>query len=400
VNQKTVIPVGPFHPLQEEPEFFELEVEGEKVINITVNIGYNHRGIEKIAESKTFDQMVFLVERICGICSTSHPIANCNAVEDLAGIEIPERAKYIRSIVGELERLHSHLLWVGLAGHFIGYNTLWMWAWKYREPVLDLFEAVTGNRNHYAMMRPGGVRQDIEEGAIPALLKGLDEAERKIEMVTKAALDDPVLAARLKGVGILPKEEAINYCALGPTARASGVDIDVRKDEPYAAYGLVDWKIITQEDGDVFAKAVVRLLECFESIKIIRQCIQKLKTVKGDIAVQVKEIPPGEGIGHHEAPRGETFHYVRSDGSNMPVRLKVRAPTYANLPTCKVTVPGESVADATIILAAIDPCYCCTERLVKVIDRERGRKWNWEDLLRLSRKKTERIKKRIGISHV
>ncbi len=139
MNQRTIIPVGPFHPLQEEPEFFELEVEGEKVINITVNIGYNHRGIEKIAESKTFDQMVFLVERICGICSTSHPIANCNAVEDLAGIEIPERAKYIRSIVGELERLHSHLLWVGLAGHFIGYNTLWMWAWKYREPILDIF---------------------------------------------------------------------------------------------------------------------------------------------------------------------------------------------------------------------------------------------------------------------
>jgi len=399
MSQKTIIPVGPYHPLQEEPEFFELEVKGEKVTDITVHLGYNHRGIEKIAESKTFDQIVFLVERICGICSTSHPIANCNAQEDLAGIEIPERAKYIRSIVGELERLHSHLLWVGLAGHFIGYNTLWMWAWKYREPILDLFEAVTGNRNHYAMMKPGGVRQDIEEDAIPALLKELDEAERKIEMVTKAALDDPVLAARLKGVGVLPRQEAINYCALGPTARASGVDIDVRKDEPYAAYDLVDWKIITQEDGDVFAKAVVRLLESFESIKIIRQCLQKLKTAKGDIAVQIKEYPPGEGIGHHEAPRGETFHYIRSDGSNMPVRLKVRAPTYVNLPTCKVTVPGESVADATIILAAIDPCYCCTERLVKVIDTESGRKWNWEDLLRLSRKKTERIKKEMGISH-
>ncbi|UCG94762.1 MAG: nickel-dependent hydrogenase large subunit [Candidatus Aerophobus sp.] len=399
MSQKTVIPVGPYHPLQEEPEFFELEVEGEKVTDINVNIGYNHRGIEKIAESKTFDQMVFLVERICGICSTSHPIANCNAVEDLAGIEIPERAKYIRSIVGELERLHSHLLWVGLAGHFIGYNTLWMWAWKYREPVLDLFEAVTGNRNHYAMMRPGGVRQDIEEGAIPVLLKGLGEAERKIEMVTKAVLDDPVLAARLKGVGILPKEEAINYCALGPTARASGVDIDVRKDEPYAAYGLVDWKIITQEDGDVFAKAVVRLLECFESIKIIRQCLKKLKSANGDIAVQIKEYPPGEGIGHHEAPRGETFHYIRSDGSNMPVRLKVRAPSYSNLPTCKVTVPGESVADATLILASIDPCYCCTERMARVVDRKRRREWGWEELLRLSRKKTERIKKGMGISH-
>ena len=400
MNRKTIIPIGPYHPLQEEPEFFELEVEGEKVIDITVHIGYNHRGIEKIAESKTFDQMVFLVERICGICSTSHPIANCNAVEDLAGIEIPERAKYIRSIVGELERLHSHLLWVGLAGHFIGYNTLWMWAWKYREPILDLFEAITGNRNHYAMMRPGGVRQDIKDDALLPLLKGLDEAERKIEMVTKAVLDDPVLAARLKGVGVLPEEEAINYCAVGPTARASGVPIDVRKDEPYAAYGLVDWKIITQEDGDVFAKAVVRLLECFESIKIIRQCLEKLHTVKGEIAAKVKEIPPGEGIGHHEAPRGEVFHYVRSDGSNRPVRLKVRAPTYVNLPTCKATVPGESVADAALILASIDPCYCCTERIVTINKSTGKRELNGQDLLRLCRKKTEKIRKKMEKRYV
>jgi len=395
MKDKTVIPIGPFHPLQEEPEFFELVVEGEKVVDINVHLGYNHRGIEKIAESKTFDQMVFLVERICGICSTSHPIANCNAVEEIAGIEIPERAKYIRSIIGEMERLHSHLLWLGLAGHFIGYNTLWMWAWKYREPILELFEAVTGNRNHYAMMKPGGVLRDIKEEDIAPLLKGLNEAEKKIGMLTKAALDDPVLAARLKGVGVLSKEDAIAYCAVGPTARASGVDIDVRRDEPYAAYGLVDWQVITQEGGDVLAKTVVRLLECFESIKIIRQCLERLRKVKGEIAVKVKEIPPGEGIGHHEAPRGETFHYVRSDGSNTPVRLKVRAPTYVNLPTCKVTVPGESVADATLILASIDPCYCCTERVITINNKTGQRELRGEDLLRLCRKKTERIRRKL-----
>jgi NADH-quinone oxidoreductase subunit D len=395
MKDKTVIPIGPFHPLQEEPEFFELVVEGEKVVDINVHLGYNHRGIEKIAESKTFDQMVFLVERICGICSTSHPIANCNAVEEIAGIEIPERAKYIRSIIGEMERLHSHLLWLGLAGHFIGYNTLWMWAWKYREPILELFEAVTGNRNHYAMMRPGGVLRDIKEEHIAPLLKGLNEAEKKIGMLTKAALDDPVLAVRLKGVGVLSKEDAIAYCAVGPTARASGVDVDVRRDEPYAAYELVDWQVITQEGGDVLAKTVVRLLECFESIKIIRQCLERLREVKGEIAVKVKEIPPGEGIGHHEAPRGETFHYVRSDGSNTPVRLKVRAPTYVNLPTCKVTVPGESVADATLILASIDPCYCCTERIITINKKTGQRELSGEDLLRLCREKTERIRRKL-----
>ncbi len=395
MKNKTVIPIGPFHPLQEEPEFFELVVEGEKVVDINVHLGYNHRGIEKIAESKTFDQMVFLVERICGICSTSHPIANCNAVEEIAGIEIPERAKYIRSIIGEMERLHSHLLWLGLTGHFIGYNTLWMWAWKYREPILELFEAVTGNRNHYAMMKPGGVLRDIKEEDIAPLLKGLNEVEKKIGMLTKAALDDPVLAARLKGVGVLSKEDAIAYCAVGPTARASGVDIDVRRDEPYAAYGLVDWQVITQEGGDVLAKTVVRLLECFESIKIIGQFLERLRKVRGEIAVKVKEIPPGEGIGHHEAPRGETFHYVRSDGSNTPVRLKVRAPTYVNLPTCKVTVPGESVADATLILASIDPCYCCTERVITINNKTGQRELRGEDLLRLCRKKTERIRRKL-----
>jgi len=155
-NKKVVVPIGPYHPLLEEPEYFELYCEGERVVDVKWQPGYNHRAIEKLSESKHWDQVTFLVERICGICSTSHPIAYCNAVEDLLGIDIPERAKYIRSIVGELERIHSHLLWVGLAGHFLGYNTVFMWAWKYREPVLDMFEIITGNRNHYAMIRIGG----------------------------------------------------------------------------------------------------------------------------------------------------------------------------------------------------------------------------------------------------
>ncbi|MCD6083004.1 nickel-dependent hydrogenase large subunit [Candidatus Aerophobetes bacterium] len=394
-----IIPIGPYHPLQEEPEYFELHVEGEKVVDIDIHIGYNHRAIEQIAQRMTWDQVIFLVERICGICSTSHPIANCNAQEELAGVEIPERAKYIRSIVGELERIHSHLLWAGLAGHFLGYNTLWMWIWKYREPVLEIFEKITGNRNHYAMMKPGGVRRDIKEEDIPHLMEVLDEVERNLDMITKAALDDPVLAARLKGVGVLTKEDAIKYCAVGPTARASGVAIDVRRDDPYAAYDLVDWKVITREEGDVFAKTVVRLLECFESIKIIRQCLKKLKKVKGDIAVKIKKMPSGEGEGRHEAPRGETFHYVRSDGSNNPVRVKVRAPTYVNLPTCKATVPGESVADAAIILASIDPCYCCTDRMMRVVDKRSGKiELDGRELIRLSQEKTKRLQKELGLS--
>ena len=390
-NRRTIIPIGPYHPLQEEPEFFKLEVEGEKVVGLEINIGYNHRGIEQLCEQKSYDQVTFVVERICGICSTSHPFAYVNAVEDLAKIEVPERALYIRTVIGELERIHSHLLWLGLAGHFLGYNTVFMWAWKYREIVLDIMEQISGNRNHYAMMKPGGVRRDIDEEDIPMILKGLDELEEKIIMLKKAVMDDPVFHARLKGVGILTKEEAINYSAVGPTTRASGVAIDVRKNDPYAAYNKVEWDMIVTENGDVFDKVVVRLLEKLESIKIIRQCLQKMP--KGEIDAHIKEIPPGEGIGRHEAPRGEVFHYVRSDGTNSPVRHKVRAPSYMNVPTNQTTVVGEDIADAVIILAAVDPCYCCTERLYVYQDEKRI--MTAEDLIKLSQKKTENIREKL-----
>lgn len=389
-----VIPVGPYHPLMEEPEFFKLLVEGEEVVGLEINLGYNHRGIEKLAETKTYDQVIFLVERICGICSTSHPIASVNAIEDIAGVEVPERALYIRSIVGELERVHSHLLWLGLAGHFIGYNTVWMWAWKYREVVLDILERTTGNRQHYAMMKPGGVRRDIDNSEIPGIIKELESLVPVVDMFKGAVLDDPVIHARLKGVGVLTKQDVHDYGLLGPTARASGIAIDVRKDEPYAAYDRVKWNVITAESGDVFAKGVVRILELYESVSIIVQCLEALKKLKGaPIDANIKEIPPGEGIGHHEAPRGEVYHYVRSDGTNRPVRYKVRAPSYMNIFSNEKAVVGETISDATIILAAVDPCYCCTER-TSAVDVKKGKViYTGADLVKLSQEKTEKIRK-------
>lgn len=384
--EKTIIPIGPYHPLQEEPEFFLLTVEGEKVVDIDVHIGYNHRGIEKLSETKTFDQSTFLIERICGICSTSHPFAYTRAVEDIIPIEVPERAKYIRTIIAEGERIHSHLLWLGLAGHFLGYNTVYMWAWKLREEILDVMEILTGNRNNYAMFKPGGVRRDIKSEDIPVVIKKIDSIVSTLEMLKKAVIDDPVLHARTKGIGILSKEDAINYCALGPTARASGVARDLRKDSPYGAYDKVEWDMIVTHNGDVFDKVVVRVLETFESIKIIKNCLLNLPG--GEIDANIKDIPPGEGIGFIEAPRGECFHYVKSDGTNRPVRHKVRAPTFMNLPTYKATVIGEDISDATIILAAIDPCYCCTERMT-VCNTKRKKIYNGKDLIKLSREKTE-----------
>lgn len=391
-----IIPIGPYHPLQEEPEFFRLHVDGEIVKKLEIEIGYNHRGIEKLAESKSWDQVVFLVERICGICSTSHPAASICAMEDLGGIEAPERAQYIRTVICELERVHSHMLWLGLAGHFIGYNTVWMWVWKYREIVCDLLDKITGNRQSYAMFKCGGVRRDILDEDMPWIRQSLNKLKPALDLFKGAVMDDPVIHARTKGVGILTKQQAIDYCVVGPTARPSGVAIDVRKDNPYFAYDWVDWDIVVMEEGDVFAKTAVRILEMYESIKIIEQCLDKMKP--GVIDLHVKELPAGEGVGRAEAPRGEVFHYCLSDGSNFPMRYKVRAPSYTNIFSNEAACVGQTVADAALVLAAVDPCYCCTERSITVRnDRGEENILTGGDLIRLSHERTKQIRKELGV---
>lgn len=392
MSHKVVIPIGPYHPLQEEPELFRLYVEGEKVVDIDIVIGYMHRGIEELSEHKHFDQVPFLVERICGICSSSHPYACVLAVEDIMGGEakvVPERALYIRTIVDELQRIHSHLLWLGLAGHFIGYNTVWMWAWKYREPVLNMFEMFTGNRNHYGMSKIGGVRRDIRDEDVPILKKTLDEVAPAVDMFYGAVMDDPVIQMRLKKVGVLTKQQAIDWCVVGPTARASGINMDVRRDDPYGVYDRLHWNVIVEEGGDIFAKTKVRILELKESISMVRQCLENLP--QGPIDAEIKDIPPGEGIGRVEAPRGECFHYIRSDGTNRPIRHKIRAPSYVNVASNKVGAVGGTISDAAITLAAVDPCYCCTERLI-VLEKPSGRKMlNGWDLIKLSQEKTKTL---------
>jgi NADH-quinone oxidoreductase subunit D len=397
MSHKVIVPIGPYHPLQEEPEFFRLHVEGERVVDIDIIIGYNHRGVEKLSELKHFDQGVFLVERICGICSASHPYAYVLAVEDLLGGEaaiVPERALYIRTIIDELQRIHSHLLWLGLAGHFIGYNTVWMWVWKTREPVLDMFEMITGNRNNYAMFKVGGVRRDILDDDVPVLRKVLDELEVDLTRYLGVVRDDPVIHTRLKKVGTLTTQQAIDWCVVGPTARASGVDIDIRRDEPYGVADRLDWKVIVEKEGDVYAKTIVRILEMMESVRMIRQCLEKIP--QGLIDANVKDVPPGEGIGRVEAPRGECIHYVKSDGTNRPIRHKIRAPSFMNVASDKVAAVGGTISDATLCLAAVDPCYCCTERVI-VLDKATNKKVaNGWDLIRMSQEKTQKIRDAIA----
>ena len=396
--KKTTLPIGPFHPLLEEPEFFTFYLDGETVRKVDLRIGYNHRGHEKLATGLTWEQVPFLVERICGICSTSHPYAYVLAVEDLLGIEAPPRGKYIRSLVGELERIHSHLLWLGLAGHFIGYNTVWMWSWRYREEILDACEKLTGNRNHYAACKVGGSRRDVNEEAMDFTLGALDSNMKSTKMFLGAVSDDPVIHKRLKGVGVLTKEDAIAYSATGPTSRPSGVRWDIRETDPYDAYGEAleagAYDIIVLENGDVFDKAAARILETIESIKLCRWLIENMPD--GDYDAGVGNIPAGEGCGHHEAPRGEVFHYVRSDGSAKPIRHKVRAPTFVNLPTYKASCPGEQIADVALITASIDPCYCCTER-VGVVAGGRRSTLTQDDLVELSAEKTAEVEKKMGV---
>ncbi|KPK96422.1 hypothetical protein AMJ80_00105 [bacterium SM23_31] len=391
----TVIPIGPFHPLQDEPANFLLTVEGEKVVDIEANMGYIHKGHELLGQSKTYDQVVIQTERICGICSVTHTVCFCHAVENLLGIEIPKRTAYIRTILGELERCHSHLLWAGLAGHFIGYNTVFMWAWKYREPVLDILEALTGNRRTSSILKPGGVRRDLDEKHFPKLLEIMSTLRGQTKMLLEAVIDDPVIHSRTKNVGVLTYEDAVDWCVVGPTARASGVDTDVRRDEPYGAYDEVDWEVIVWKDGDVFAKVAVRLLEIIESTKIVEQCVKQFP--KGPILNTIKQIPVGEGIGRYEAPRGEDIHYVRSNGTNMPERWKVRAPSNVNVPSFHASCIGESISDVTITLASCDPCYSCTERMAVVVDPGSGKIiYTGNDLVRMGQEKTKAIARELG----
>lgn len=358
-----VVQIGPQHLALAEPERLKVHTEGEKVVGVEISVGYNHRGIEKLAERKTYEQVILLVERICGICSMSHPVAFVDAVENIADVDIPERAQYTRMIIAEMERIHSHLLWAGIAAELIGIETLFMYIWRDREFVLDQLEIITGNRNHYAWNTIGGCRKDITKEYIPGLLTAVDVVERRTENYIDSFLRNRTIKARLVGTGYLSPEDAKKMCTVGPTARASGYAVDVRKDDPLLAYDKVDFEEIVLDEGDNMARAKVRLLEVIESVKIIRQAANAIKELpEGDIKVDVPEIPPGESVGRYEAPRGEVFHYVKSNGTFYPERVKVRAPTYSNLQAVPIMIMGNTLADVPITLAAIDPCFCCTDR--------------------------------------
>ena len=382
---KILLPLGPQHPALEEPESFTLLLEGERVAAAAVALGYNHRGMEKAAESRTYIQNIYLLERICGICSHSHSTCYVQTVETLASVEVPKRAQYLRALVGELERIHSHLLWLGIAGHEIGFTSLFMYAWKDREIVMDVLEMLTGNRINYGMNTIGGVRRDLTPDQAEKIVEAVADLKERTKYYQQVVLAEPTVVQRLSKVGFLSKEDGLRLGAVGPVLRASGVKMDVRMDPGNSIYSELDFKVITDEHADVYGRTVVRVLELMESYEIIRQIIDRIPA--GPISVRVPaRIPAGEALSRYEAPRGEDLHYTRSNGTDRPDRVKVRAPTLANLAAITHMIEGGYLADVPIIIAAIDPCFSCTDRMIRVKNASTGedRMFDWDGLRRYS----------------
>jgi NADH-quinone oxidoreductase subunit D len=360
-GRQVKIIIGPQHPALLEPEKFSVTVDGETVTRVEPRIGYVHRGIEKTTESRTYLQDIYLVERVCGICNPAHAYGFVGAVEKILKPSVPERAKYLRIIAMELNRLHSHLLTLGHAGLEIGYETVFQYFWRDREPIMDLIELTSGNRVYGSLITIGGVRRDITNEQIPKIKSVLADLRGKLPFYRKIYLEEPTLRLRMKDVGTLSREDALKLSVVGPVARGSGVDMDVRKDQPYEAYKDIPFKEIVYTDGDVWARMNVRMDEVEESINIIEYAVDHLPAgpIKVDVA---RSIPAGEAVCSLEAPRGELFYYVRSNGTDMPERVKIRTPTFANIPSFLKTAIGESIADVPSNFVSLDPCFSCTDR--------------------------------------
>lgn len=370
------LPVGPQHPIHPEATLIKLKVEGEYVVDADIDASFVHRGIEKALEQKTYVQGLFLAERICGICNVAHTTCYAINVEELAGIEVPTRALWLRLIVEELGRISSHLLWLGLFAHGIGFESLFMLVFRDREVVLDSMEAITGGRVTAGYNIIGGVRRDIDAATAHKIESALAQLKTRALKYKKLLEEDPIVRARTTGVGYLGTSEARELLAVGPVARASGLAYDVRVDDPYLVHEEVPFNPAVYDTCDAWGRAMVRIEEILASIDMVICALNRAPS--GEIRARVPPIfkpPPGENVARVEAPRGELLHYVRSDGSEKPYRYKVRTPTLANITAAVAMLRSRGdrvvhIADVPVIFGSIDPCICCTARVL-VID-ERG----------------------------
>jgi NADH-quinone oxidoreductase subunit D len=364
---RCVIPIGPIYPALKEPVNIKVTLNKEQIADVDFRLGYAHRGIEALAQKRNIIQSLYLVERICGICSHSHATCYIQAIEEIGQIQPPARAIYIRTLMAELERIHSHMLWLGVTAYGIGFDTFFMYAMRIRENIMDIFEETTGNRVHHSLNTIGGVRADLNQNHIDKIKTFNAEVEKTAQYMLKI-LRGKTVANRLKGIGVLTKEDAKRFCVVGPIARASGIEYDIRTDDPYGAYGELkeEFSKITSTRGDSFARAEVRILEIIESQKIINAILNNLPSgsikVDGTALKLSRGIKEGESITRIEAPRGELLYYAKTDGKEGLKRLKIRTPTLANIICLKTLLKGLEVADIPVVVASIDPCISCADR--------------------------------------
>lgn len=356
---RTIIPFGPQHPVLPEPLQLKLSLENNVVKEAIPSIGYVHRGLEKIAELKDFNQSVYIVERVCGICSFMHSMAYVRGIEEIMNITIPERAEFIRVIFAEVSRVQSHLLWLGLLADAFGFESLFLEVWKYREQIMDILEMTTGNRVIISENKVGGVTKDLTNEHLKFIINTIDSVERDVKRVENVFLNSYTVKQRLVGIGVLSHEDALSYTPVGPMAKASGVSIDIRT-TGYSAYKYLTFEPITETSGDSYARCVIRLKEVYQAFDLIRQAIAKLPS--GDIAAAVKGMPKGETISRLEQPRGEAIYYIKANGTKNLDRLKIRTPTFANIPALTKILPGCNLPDVPVLILTIDPCISCTER--------------------------------------
>ncbi|MEM4474962.1 MAG: NADH-quinone oxidoreductase subunit C, partial [Fervidicoccaceae archaeon] len=359
------VPFGPYHPALKEPEHFRLIVDGETVVDVIPRLGYVHRGIEKIAERRTYLKNVYLFERVCGICSFIHTYTYVLAAESVAKVEPSRRAEWLRTLVAELERVHSHLLWIGLVGYWMGFDTMFMWLWGVREKVMDVLEIVCGNRVMKGFATIGGTVRDVTDSQLEQVKRALREIEKQASDVMERILSFDLFIHRTRGFGEFDVETARRMCAVGPYRRITGDPYDIRKVEPYGAYQELGFEPITEKRADAYHSVLVRLKETMQSIEMCRRIAEELPA--GAAVPQrfyMASPQPGEAVARTEAPRGELFYFIKSAGKPTPDRVKVRTPSLANMLLAATLLRGATLSDVPIIFTMIDPCFSCTDRVL------------------------------------
>ncbi len=362
------VPLGPLHITADEPGHFRLFCDGDTIIDADYRLFYQHRGMEKLAENRmNYDQMGYLAERVCGICGYAHAIACIEAAEKAINLEVPARAQAIRVICSEIERLHSHLLNIGLACEVTGNYNAFMHIFRIREYSMKLAELVTGGRKTYGNVVMGGLRRDITGVEIKESLRILQIIETQVDEVWDAVMDDKRQMSRWKGVGILDKQIARDFSPVGPNIRGSGIKRDTRYDHPYDFFKQLDFKVAVVEGGDVYAREMVRYMELKSSVSIIRQCFELMPQTPIITEPKFHVKPENYALAYVEAPRGENVHWIMQGSAQKVFRWRCRAATYNNWPSLRFQFRGNNLADAALIVCSLDPCYSCTER-VTVVD--------------------------------